>query len=94
MSDEFANLFSLDAPAAVATENNTSESQQVSSLPPLSDIGQGIFTEMRSSENVDVNFTALNTHATKDSVIITALMTNAPGSCKDIRLDGRLGQYR
>ena len=94
MSDEFANLFSLDASAAVATENNTSESQQVSSLPPLSDIGPGNFTEMRSSGNIDVNFTALSTHATKDSVIIIAVMTKAPGSCKDIRLDGGLGVFQ
>ena len=65
MSDDLANLFSLDGfSAASAATTTASINQSVGSLPPLPDIGKGVFQEMRPSGNVEVSFIALGTHAT------------------------------
>ena len=95
MSDDLTALFNIDAaPAAAAAAATVSINQSAGNLPSLSDIGKGVYQEMRSGGNVDVSFIALGTHASKDSVIITAAVTNVPGSCKDIRLDEAFGVFQ
>jgi hypothetical protein len=94
MSSDFANLFSLDAQPTAVADQIVSESVPAGNLTPLSDIGKGVFQEMRPSGNVDVNFIVLGTHASKDSVIITAAVAGAPVSCKDIRLDDGFGVFQ
>ena len=94
MSDDLATMFGLSSAvaASAAPEATYGTALTAPSLPPMTDFGDGLYKEMRTSGDTQHTFVCINTHKSSNaSVIVTAFMTQAPSGCKDTILDGSFG---
>ena len=101
MSDNFEALFDLAASGAPAVTHgppdgttSTHAPPASANLPPLSSFGRGIVKELRPSGNTEHEFVAFDTHVSKDSATITAVMISAPSTCGDTRLQGSFAVFQ